>query len=966
MPSGDFLRLAPEQVTLVNGRLASVIPELTAWRGGPMLHLRTLGSLDLRGGDAARMRAVLAQPKRLGLLVYLALARPRGFHRRDSIIAVFWPEHDSDHARNALRQSLHSLRQSLGAEVLDARGDSDVGIDWSRFSCDADEFEASLLAGRPVEALELYRGDLLPGFSLPVREFDEWLDAERSRLRRRAAAAAWELSAHAASSGDLSMAVQWARHVAAFSPDDEAAVQRLMSLLARAGDRTGVARVYENFRKRLADDFDMEPSAELEAIAKGVTIDRPSPASSSWALAPAGRHPATEAEYAVRHQYEMTAGPQVHRLAVLPFAIHAAPRFGYLREGAAEMLSSALGGSGPLRMVDQHAIRSYCGLDGEADLRQGKALAHRLGAGEFVIGAVVGTGRKVRLRATLHENDGAVVGSFETNTSGEEEIFSLVDDLARRILAARYAGPGGRLARSAAETTDSVAGLKHFLDGERHFLAGRWVKAREAYMLALGDDPNLALAWQRMSWSSCWLLQPDEARSFAAKGLAASKRLPDRDALWLAAFGAYLDGDSDNSERNYRALLARWPDDVQAYVGLGLLLLMLNPMRGRSADEATDPLTYARILDPGNIDARLMLAYLSARSGRFEEMDALREWLSPDSDYKLMVTSSHSIARRRHDEMHSIRVMLEHAPEVLVHECARYAAVIGHDIAESHRIAAILTTATRSPEVRAVGHVLIAQCHLVQGCIRSSTQEFRAAQSFAPAVGLTYRALAAVLPFLRPNPSELLQLQEELATWDARPRAATGAEHLAFMVHQQVYPQLREYLLAVIAIRLGKKKAPRAHRSALVSLAGSAEAIALGADLALSIDAQAAYGAGDVSAALSLLEKTRLRPPYERVQMQSPFFSQNLERYTRARLLEEAGRLDEALHWYDSLCENGVHEFAYLAPSHLRRGIIHKRLGQTESAAAHFTSVTEIWAACDRELKPVVAHAIRELAQLAG
>ena len=55
-----------------------------------MIELRTLGAVDLRSADGVELRAVLVQPKRTALLAYLAVADPRGFHRRDSLLALFW------------------------------------------------------------------------------------------------------------------------------------------------------------------------------------------------------------------------------------------------------------------------------------------------------------------------------------------------------------------------------------------------------------------------------------------------------------------------------------------------------------------------------------------------------------------------------------------------------------------------------------------------------------------------------------------------------------------------------------------------------------------------------------------------------------------------------------------------------------------------------------------------------------
>ena len=75
--------------------------------------LRVLGSVDLRGPDGQVLEAVVLQPKRLALLVYLVLTAG-GLRRRDSVLALFWPELAEDQARGALRQSLYFLRHALG------------------------------------------------------------------------------------------------------------------------------------------------------------------------------------------------------------------------------------------------------------------------------------------------------------------------------------------------------------------------------------------------------------------------------------------------------------------------------------------------------------------------------------------------------------------------------------------------------------------------------------------------------------------------------------------------------------------------------------------------------------------------------------------------------------------------------------------------------------------------------------
>src|SRR5690242_2657525 len=127
----------------------------------PVLRLHTLGALDLRSANGREVSAVLRQPKRLALLAYLAVSAPRRFHRRDALLALFWPELDQEHARASLRRSIYFLRSELGAEVIAGRGDEELAVPDEELWCDATALDAALAAGDPAGALALYRGPLL-------------------------------------------------------------------------------------------------------------------------------------------------------------------------------------------------------------------------------------------------------------------------------------------------------------------------------------------------------------------------------------------------------------------------------------------------------------------------------------------------------------------------------------------------------------------------------------------------------------------------------------------------------------------------------------------------------------------------------------------------------------------------------------------------------------------------------------
>jgi DNA-binding SARP family transcriptional activator len=235
-----------------------------------MIHLRVLGTSSLTGADDTELDAVIAQPKRFALFVYLVLAH-HGFYRRDRLVSIFWPEADQEHARAALRKSVHVLRRGLGDGVVIGRGDEELAIDRSTIRCDALDFEAAIEAGRPAHALELYQGDVLDGFLISdATDFVQWLDECRYHYRQQAATAAWVLAQRYESESHLTDAIESARRAVKLAPLNERVVQKVIAMLDRVGDRAGAIDLYERFRVRIASDLGVDPAPETRALVTAI------------------------------------------------------------------------------------------------------------------------------------------------------------------------------------------------------------------------------------------------------------------------------------------------------------------------------------------------------------------------------------------------------------------------------------------------------------------------------------------------------------------------------------------------------------------------------------------------------------------------------------------------------------------------------------------------------------------------
>jgi len=244
-----------------------------------MINLRLLGGVELRGVRPDGTPAELTQPKRLALLAYLALAEPAGLHSRDRLLALLWPDADEGSSRHSLRNALHAIRQALGEDSILTRGEGWVGLDFDALRCDVLELRTHLAASRVDEALALWAGDLAPGFHLSgAPDFDRWLEEQRRELSRAVRKAAWNRAHELEGAGMPEL--EAVRRAVRLDPGNEPGARRLMQLLAAAGDRSGALRAYQEVTEWLAQELEVDPSAETRALAERLRVTEPT---GSWA-----------------------------------------------------------------------------------------------------------------------------------------------------------------------------------------------------------------------------------------------------------------------------------------------------------------------------------------------------------------------------------------------------------------------------------------------------------------------------------------------------------------------------------------------------------------------------------------------------------------------------------------------------------------------------------------------------------
>lgn len=236
-----------------------------------MIELTLLGPHALRGSDGREITSLPGQPKRFALLAYLALGGG-GYHRRDTLAAMFWPDMDQFAARRALRNTLYHLREALGESALITRGDDAVSIDSAVLTCDVTRLSAAIDAGHYEAAVDCYRGELLAGihFANAGEAFEEWLAHERLRVTDLVMRAIRALIEREERGGNIVAAAYWAQRACTLAPGDESWTRRAMTLLDQGNDVGSALRLYDTHVRRLAAEFAATPSAETRGLAERI------------------------------------------------------------------------------------------------------------------------------------------------------------------------------------------------------------------------------------------------------------------------------------------------------------------------------------------------------------------------------------------------------------------------------------------------------------------------------------------------------------------------------------------------------------------------------------------------------------------------------------------------------------------------------------------------------------------------
>jgi DNA-binding SARP family transcriptional activator/Tfp pilus assembly protein PilF len=236
-----------------------------------MFLLRTFGGLSLER-DGAPIDKLTGSRKPLILLAILAADEVVS---RDRLLALLWPESDTQRARGSLRQTLHALRQALGEGDIVA-GTVELRLNPKRIGSDVGTFLQAIRAQDAAAAVTAYRGPFLDAVhALNSVDFEHWRERRSEELRQLHATQLELLADRAEAQEDFGAAAAWWRKRQAVDPTNGVVAARLIRALDAAGQRAAALRHAELHAAVLQHEFELPPDPGVAALAEEVRTRAP-------------------------------------------------------------------------------------------------------------------------------------------------------------------------------------------------------------------------------------------------------------------------------------------------------------------------------------------------------------------------------------------------------------------------------------------------------------------------------------------------------------------------------------------------------------------------------------------------------------------------------------------------------------------------------------------------------------------
>ena len=265
-------------------------------------------------------------------------------------------------------------------------------------------------------------------------------------------------------------------------------------------------------------------------------------------------------------------------LAIMPFQNASGdPSWGWLGSGLAEMLSSDIGQSPHLRDVPVDRAQDFfrdlkISPNTTAEPSTLKRFAEFTGADTLVWGQYTKVGDQIRIDATLQDRKHNHTVRLKSEVASDKEISTAVDGLAAEIR--QNLGLSSDLqnelqAQSFKLTSNSVEALRDYMAGLELLRKGSNLEARKRLQAATTEDPQLAMAYSRLSETYSALGYDNDAEKAGRRAAELSRNLSPLQRSFIDASLARVMKNNQNAIEDYENLAKSMPENSDVELSLG-------------------------------------------------------------------------------------------------------------------------------------------------------------------------------------------------------------------------------------------------------------------------------------------------------------------------------------------------------------------------------------------------------------
>lgn len=314
--------------------------------------------------------------------------------------------------------------------------------------------------------------------------------------------------------------------------------------------------------------------------------------------------------------------PDKPSLAVIYFENNTGDKsLDHWRKGISDLLITDLTQSKYLRVLGGDRLYNILSQLGQLEAKSYSSeilreVAVRGRVNHIIRGNFSKAGDILRIDTVLQEaNTGEPITSERVEGKGEESIFSMVDDLTRRIKV-NFKLSAEEMATDSDKdvakiTTSSPEAYKYYLEGDRYEnILGDERKALQFYEQAVAIDPEFATAYLTMSITYWKLGMRSKEREYLEKAFELKERVSDRERYLIEAeYYSQSEKTYDQAIKAFHSLLEISPDDEWGNNDFGWLYLQIEEW-----DKAIERLEVnIKNRDPGYTSYQMMALSYSAK-----------------------------------------------------------------------------------------------------------------------------------------------------------------------------------------------------------------------------------------------------------------------------------------------------------------------------------------------------------------